>query len=234
MRTLEGILLDVDGTLVDSNDAHAHAWVKALAMSGIDAPYAKVRRLIGKGGDKLLPEVTGLSAEAPEGKRISCLRKEIFQKEHLPFLRPFPGVKEFLGRMKADGLRLAIASSAEADELGSLLEICGAADFVEARTSSDDAENSKPDPDIVEAALAKLGLPAAHVILLGDTPYDIAAGVKASVRVVGLRCGGWQDKELAGAVKIYDDIEDLLTHYAESPFNPKASASRSFSMTEES
>jgi HAD superfamily hydrolase (TIGR01549 family) len=209
---------------VDSNDAHAHAWVKALAMSGIDVPYAKVRRLIGKGGDKLLPEVTGISAEAPEGKRISRLRKEIFQKEHLASLRPFAMVKEFLARMKADGLRLAIASSAEADELDSLLEICGAADFVEAQTSSDDAENSKPDPDIIEAALAKLGLPPAQVFLLGDTPYDVAAGAKASVGVVGLRCGGWQDEELAGAVKIYDDIEDLLTHYAGSPFSPAATS----------
>jgi HAD superfamily hydrolase (TIGR01509 family) len=224
MAKLEGILLDVDGTLVDSNDAHAHAWVKALAKRGIDVPFAIVRRLIGKGGDKLLPAVSGLAADSAEGEVISRLRKEIFLHEFLPSLRPFSGVKELLGRMKSEGLRLAVASSAKEDELGALLKICEAREFIEERTSSDDAENSKPDPDIIHAALTKIGLPASKVILMGDTPYDVEAALRASVGVVALRCGGWRDDDLAGATAIYDDVEDLLTHYDDSPFHRAASA----------
>src|SRR5947209_1163572 len=104
MKRLRGVLLDVDGTLVDSNDAHAHAWVEALAEHGIDVPFEKVRRLIGMGGDKLLPEVSGLREDSPEGKRISQRRQEIFQKRSLPSLWPTPGAAQLLRRLKAEGL----------------------------------------------------------------------------------------------------------------------------------
>ncbi len=219
MPRFESVLLDVDGTLVDSNDAHAQAWVWALSEHGFKVPYASVRRLIGKGGDKLLPEITGISADAPLGKAISRSRQEIFLKDFLPSLRPFPRVRELLGRLKEDGLRLAVASSAKDDELDALLDICRAREFLETRTSSDDAEHSKPDPDIIHAALGSIDLSADRVILLGDTPYDVAAGVQASVAVVALRCGGWRDEDLAGAMAIYDDVADICDHYAESPFH---------------
>jgi HAD superfamily hydrolase (TIGR01509 family) len=218
MERPTGVLLDVDGTLVDSNDAHAHAWVKALAEAGVRVEFAAVRRLIGKGGDKLLPEVSGIDAESPKGKQISERRGELFQTEYLPKLRPFPGTKDLLARMKKAGLELAVASSAKKDELGGLLEVCGADEFVKASTSSDDAENSKPDPDIVHAALDRLGHPPGRVILLGDTPYDVEAATKAGVRVVALRCGGWGDADLAGAVRVYDDPADLLARFDDSPF----------------
>lgn len=218
MERLKGVLLDVDGTLVDSNDAHAHAWVLALAESGITVPFTQVRRLIGKGGDKLLPEVGGVDAESSRGKTISKRRGEIFREEFLPGLRPFPKTKELLLRMKEIGLRLAVASSAKAAELHDLLRIGRADGLVEARTSSDDADNSKPDPDIVHAALERLRLPAAAVILLGDTPYDVEAGTRAGVEVVALRCGGWADVDLNGASAIYDSAADLLAHFESSPF----------------
>jgi HAD superfamily hydrolase (TIGR01509 family) len=213
-----GVLLDVDGTLIDSNDAHAHAWVRALAEAGVRVEYAAVRRLIGKGGDKLLPEVSGIDAESPQGKAISDRRGDIFQTEYLPKLKPFPGVKELLARMKRAGLKLAVASSAKKGELKALLKVCGADEFIEASTSSDDAENSKPDPDIVHAALRQLGHPPEVVILLGDTPYDVEASLKAGVRVVAVRCGGWGDADLGGAVRVYDDPADLLARFDESPF----------------
>jgi len=213
-----GVLLDVDGTLVDSNDAHAHAWLKALTEAGITTDFTAVRRLIGKGGDKLLPEVAGIDAESSKGKAISKRRGEIFQKEYLPKLKPFPGVKDLLTRMKRAGLELAVASSAKEDELKALLRVCGADEFIKASTSSDDAENSKPDPDIVYAAIEQLGHPAEKVILLGDTPYDVEASLKAGIRVVALRCGGWGDADLKGAVRIYDDPADLLARFDESPF----------------
>ena len=126
MEQPTGVLLDVDGTLVDSNDAHDHAWVKALAGAGVTVEFATVRRLIGKGGDKLLPEVSGIDAESDEGKAIIKRRGEIFQKEYLPTLKPFPGAKELLARMKKAGLELAVASSAKKDELKGLLDDHGA------------------------------------------------------------------------------------------------------------
>ncbi len=218
MERPTGVLLDVDGTLVDSNDAHAHAWVRALAEAGVRAEFATVRRLIGKGGDKLLPEVSGIDAESPKGKAISGRRGEIFQADYLPGLKPFPGAEKLLARMRKAGLELAVASSAKEGELERLLKVCGADAYIEASTSSDDAENSKPDPDIVHAALGRLGHPPEKVILLGDTPYDVAASRKAGIRVVALRCGGWGDADLAGAVRVYDDPADLLARFDESPF----------------
>src|SRR4051794_10402366 len=104
MRAVEGVLLDVDGTLVDSNDAHAHAWVTALAEAGVEVDFQRVRRLIGKGGDKLLPEVSGIDPESERGKQISRRRSEIFVQHYLPTLRPFPGVMQLLARLRADGL----------------------------------------------------------------------------------------------------------------------------------
>ncbi|MBN9518165.1 HAD family hydrolase [bacterium] len=215
---LTGVLLDVDGTLVTSNDAHAHAWVKALAEAGVATKFAAVRRLIGKGGDKLLPEVSGIDAKSEKGQAISKRRGEIFQKEYLPRLKPTPGAKELLARMKTAGLELAVASSAKEDELQGLLRVCGADEFIEASTSSDDAKSSKPDPDIVHAALGELGHPKETVVLLGDTPYDVEASLKAGIRVVALRCGGWGDADLKGATRIYDDPADLLARFDESPF----------------
>jgi HAD superfamily hydrolase (TIGR01509 family) len=218
MERPTGVLLDVDGTLVDSNDAHAHAWVKALAEAGVRTEFAAVRRLIGKGGDKLLPEVSGIDAESPKGKSISDRRGEIFRTEYLPNLKPLPGARELLARMKKAGLELAVASSSKKDELNGLLKVCGADEFIKASTSSDDAENSKPDPDIVHAALDRLGHPPGRVILLGDTPYDVEASRKAGVRMIALRCGGWGDADLGGAVSVYDDPADLLARFDESPF----------------
>lgn len=216
MKPVHGILLDIDGTLVDSNDAHARAWVKALAESGRPVAFETVRPLIGMGGDKLLPKVSGLDAESAEGKKITARRQEIFLNEELPRLRPCRGAADLLQRLKAGGFRLAVASSAKKDELAPLLRVCGADRVIEAATSSDDAGRSKPDPDIVHAALKEIGLPADEVALLGDTPYDVVAGRKAGVRVIALRCGGWGDADLK-ADAVYDDPADLAEHLDRSP-----------------
>jgi HAD superfamily hydrolase (TIGR01509 family) len=218
MQRPTGVLLDIDGTLVDSNDMHAQAWVRALCEAGIPVELAAVRRLIGKGADKLLPEVAGINADSEKGKAISKRRGEIFESEFLPKLRPFPGVKDLLARMRKEGLKLAVASSSEKDQLKSLLRVCGADAFIHTTTSADDAENSKPDPDIVHAALVQLSHPPEQVILLGDTPYDVEASLKAGIRVVAVRCGGWGDEDLKGAVRIYDDPADLLARFDDSPF----------------
>jgi HAD superfamily hydrolase (TIGR01509 family) len=217
MAQLRAVILDVDGTLVDSNDAHAGAWVEAFSEAGCQVDYEQVRRLIGKGGDKLMPEVSGIEKQSEEGKRISARRSAIFQQRYLPAVRAFPRTRELLERIRASGLRLVVASSAAGDELGPLLEAAGAADLVAEQTSSSDADSSKPDPDIVQAALDKAGLRPDECLMLGDTPYDVEAAGKAGVGVVALRCGGWDDKALAGALAVYANPADLLDHYDESP-----------------
>ena len=212
------IILDVDGTLVDSNDAHAHAWVEALAEQGERVPLERVRPLIGMGGDKVVPALLGLPSESPRGRDLSERRGRIFRERYLPHLRPFPAVPALLERMQACGLQLVVASSSNAEEVQSLLEIAGAAGLVGERTSVDDARHSTPDPDIVRAALEASGRAPAEVLLLGDTPYDVAAAARAGIGTVALRCGGWSYTDLAGAVSIYDDPADLLSHYDDSPF----------------
>src|SRR6266542_7147757 len=126
---LRGVLLDVDGTLIDSNDAHAHAWVLALGECGVDVQFTEVRPLIGMGGDKLLPMVAGIQEDSEKGKQISRLRGKIFESRYLPALQAFPGARALLEGMHASGLKLAAASSATKKELKSLLDICLAEDL---------------------------------------------------------------------------------------------------------
>jgi len=218
MKPLKAVLLDVDGTLVDSNDAHAQAWSEVLEENGYPSSFERVRELIGKGGDKLLPEITGLSHDSHEGKRLTKARAALFSRVYLPHLRPFPQAEALLRRLHELDLELVVASSANDDELRPLLEVCGALPYLQHQTSSDDAERSKPDPDIVQVALRKARCSAREAVLLGDTPYDVQAASKAGVRTVALRSGGHPDSALSGALAIYDDVADLLSNFEASVF----------------
>jgi HAD superfamily hydrolase (TIGR01509 family) len=211
-------VLDVDGTLVDSNDAHARAWVETGEELGHPIAFAEVRRMIGMGGDRVLPALTGLREDTPEGRRVVERRGEIFRERHLPGVRPFPGVRALLERMGRDGWRLVVASSASGEDLEALLAAAGVEDLVEERTSSSDADASKPAPDILEAALRSAGVEPGEALMLGDTPYDVEASLRAGVAIVALRCGGWDGEALRGAVAVYDDPADLLLRYDGSPF----------------
>jgi HAD superfamily hydrolase (TIGR01509 family) len=212
------VVLDVDGTLVDSNDAHARAWVEAFAEEGIAVPFDRVRRAIGMGGDKLLPAVSGISEESDAGRRVSARRAELFKTRYLPHLQPCRGARDLVARLASDGFALAVASSAKADELQPLLETAGVADLVPTRTSSDDADRSKPDPDIVKAALKRTGVDRARAVMVGDTPYDVEAAARTAIAIVGLKCGGWTRADLCGAVEVYEDPADVLRQYDESIF----------------
>ena len=223
-RSLHAVLLDIDGTLIDSNDAHARAWVAAFATHGYGIPYESVRCLIGKGGDKLIPELTGLDPESAQGKAISDARAAMFRRE-LPALRPTPGARPLLERLLNDGLTLVVATSATAPEVTALLEQAGVADLIQAASSASDAAESKPDPDIVQAAVAKSRCHPSACVMLGDTPYDVEAATRARVPSIALRSGGWADAALAGAMAVYDDPADLLANYDDSPLG-RALASR--------
>lgn len=216
-RKLDGILLDVDGTLVESNDAHASAWSEALTESGRDVSAVTIRPLIGMGGDKLLPRL-GIDPESSEGRAVSKKRREIFMERHVPRLSTTRGARELVARLRREGLRLVIASSAGEDELDAMLRQVGLADLLDHTTSADDADRSKPDPDIVHAALEKACLSPQTALLLGDTPYDVEAASKAGVDTVGLLCGGWDADSLSGAIAIYEDPSDILSRFTASPF----------------
>ena len=217
-RQPKAVLLDVDGTLLDSNDAHARAWADVGDEFGFDIPFDKARRLIGMGGDKVLPELTGVEDETERGEQIKKRRTEIFMERYLADLKPTPGARAFCHRLRDDGIKLVVATSANEQEMGVLLEKAGVQDLVQGATNSDDAENSKPDPDIVQAALREAGFPAEDTIMLGDTPYDVMAANRAGVRIVAVRSGGWGDEDLRGAAAVFDDPADLLARFDESPF----------------
>ena len=208
--SLETVLFDVDGTLIDSNAAHAQAWTQALREHGVEAELLTLRRLIGMGADKLLPKVAGVTEDSERGKAIGERKKEIFSSL-LPGLRQTPGARALLEYLRGRNVTLTIATSAGGEELSALIVRAGVDDLFDKRTSSDDAEESKPDPDIVQAALAKSKARPETTVMVGDTPYDVEAAGRAGIAAIALRCGGfWPDDALAGAIAIVDHPAALL------------------------
>jgi HAD superfamily hydrolase (TIGR01509 family) len=217
VRHRVAVLFDVDGTLIDSNDAHAAAWIKAFHERDITVDPALVRRCIGMGGDKLMPEVSGIEEDSPRGVEIAKRRGEIFTHEFLPQLRPFEGARDLVASIKARGYAVVAASSANKKDLKALLAVADTDALMDDATSSDDAEDSKPDPDIIHAALKKVKVSPSAAVMIGDTPYDIEAARRAGVQTIAFRCGGWRDADLRGAIAIYDGPLDLLNNIDTSP-----------------
>ncbi len=219
MSGIRAVILDIDGTLIRSNDAHASAFVEAGAELGYEVSHDEVLRRIGMGSDRLIPEVFGVEKESEEGKRIEARKGEIFAERYLPGLRPTPGARDLLVRLRRDGLTLAVATSASPDDLEKLLDRAGVADLVPRGKSASPAEvdESKPAPDVVHAALGKAGCAPGEAIMIGDTPYDVEAAGRAGVAILAVRSGGWSDRDLEGAAAIFDDPADLLAHYDATP-----------------
>ena len=213
MTSVRGVIFDVDGTLIDSNDAHARAWVDALHEAGFEVSFERIRDMIGMGGDKIIPDVTGFDPESPEAKALAERRGKIFKEQYLPHVKAFPDVRALFERMRRDGLELSIATSAKPDELESLLRIAGVADLISEKSSHKGDERSKPDPDIVDAAIRRSGYDRAQLVMVGDTPYDVEASHRAGIPVIAFRCGGWPDDKLRGAAQIYDGAWAMLADY---------------------
>jgi HAD superfamily hydrolase (TIGR01509 family) len=214
----QGVLLDIDGTLVLSNDAHAQAWVQAFAEHGYDIPFDRVRPLIGMGGDQLIPQlVPELNPEEGTGKAISDRRKALVLNEFGPNLTAANGSRALVSKLKDSGLKVVAASSATTEELNLLLKAAHVEDLLQTATTASEVENSKPSPDLIEVALDKVQVEPSQAILLGDTPYDIQSAAKAGVGVIALRCGGFPDEQLSGAIAIYDDPADLVAQFDRSP-----------------
>jgi HAD superfamily hydrolase (TIGR01509 family) len=224
---IEAVIFDVDGTLIDSVDQHARAWLWAFARHGHDIPLLDIRAQIGKGGDQLMPVFLPPDEIEHIGEALTEERTRFFKDEYLPHLHAFPMVRELFERIKAEGKRIALASSANPDELERYARIAGIEDLVEHSTSSGDAETSKPHPDIFHAALAKLGdLDPSKAIVVGDTPWDALAAGQAGLATIGLLCGGFAEIELkdAGCLAIFGSPADLLLRYEESPLGEGAGA----------
>lgn len=214
-----GVIFDIDGTLVDSNRLHAESWAETLRSFGYEITADQVQPLIGMGGDKLLPALIGVDIESDDGKKFSEHRTRLFFRNYLPQVRAFPGTRALAERLRDDGFRLVTASSASEEELEKLLGVAGIEDLLMETTSSDDAERSKPDPDIVHAAVARIGLSPSELVMIGDTPYDVEASLRAGVRIVAVRSGGWNDRSLTGASAVYEDVAEILAGYEDSIFS---------------
>lgn len=217
---IKAIIFDIDGTLVDSVDLHARAWQEIFKKYGKDVPFDDVRQQIGKGSDQLLPVFFSKTELDEFGEKMERERGELFKREYLPRVKSFSNVRELFERVIADNKRVALASSAKGDELKSYKKIARIEDLVDEETSSEDADKSKPHPDIFQAALKKLGdVKPDEAIVVGDTPYDAEAAGKAKIKTVGVLCGGWSEQDLhaAGCIAIYRDPSDLLAHYEDTP-----------------
>lgn len=217
---LQGVILDIDGTLVLSNDAQAQAWTEAFAESGYNIPFERIRSLIGMGGDQVIPKlVPGLNDQQGEGKAIAKRRKELILNRYAQTLASARGSRDLVLKIQDAGLQLVIASSATEAELEVLLKIAQIEGLIEQATTSSDTEASKPAPDLVSVALGKLKLEPNQAVMIGDTPYDIESAGQLGVGVIAVRCGGFDDSRLAGALAIYDDPADLVAHYNSSPLS---------------
>jgi HAD superfamily hydrolase (TIGR01549 family) len=223
---IEAMLFDVDGTLIDSNYSHVLAWRDAFKSIDKDVSPEQIFPQMGKGGDQLLPVF--LSAEEIErhGKRLREVHSEIYLERYLPQVKPFPRVRELFERLRADGIRIVLASSAKKSELEGPLGELRIDDLIEATTSADEVDHSKPCPDVFAAALQKLGnVQPADALVVGDTPYDAQAAAKVCLQTIAFLSGGFREADLRsapGVIAVYRDPADLLQRYNESPLAQRA------------
>jgi HAD superfamily hydrolase (TIGR01549 family) len=209
----EAIIFDVDGTLVDSVDLHAKAWRRAFTTFGFDFDFAAIRSQIGKGGDQLMPAFLAPSHLKQWGTAIEQCQDELFGREYMNLVRGFPKVPELFEFLVARGKKIALGSSAKSKDLAIYKRAAGIEGIEMTEVTSDDAERSKPHPDIFKAALARLGLHPGRVTVVGDSPFDIEAAHRAGMTATALLCGGFPESLLtvAGAAEIYRDPEHLLS-----------------------
>jgi beta-phosphoglucomutase-like phosphatase (HAD superfamily) len=213
--TLKGMILDIDGTLVDTNAAHVEAWRRAFARLGYDVPTDRIIPEIGKGGDQLVPSVLGEDVEKRQGDVLRRLQKEEFLAlAATQRFRVFPGTEEIFPALRARDIRTALATSSDDKNLDATLASSGVdlrrlADVVVTRTAG---ERSKPAPDLVVDAVEKIGLSATECAMVGDTIYDGQACSRAGVVFLGVLSGGTPESALrvAGAQEVWEDVGHLL------------------------
>jgi HAD superfamily hydrolase (TIGR01509 family) len=225
MNHSRAVLLDIDGTLLHSGDAQAESWLRVLQDFGYPVKWGQVRARVGMGQDRLLRELCGISEESPRARRMLPIRQLLLRSRYLPKLEVLPHVREFLQRLQRAGRKVLIATSASRSEAMALLghaQLLTDFDHVVCR---EDAPQTKPAPDVVRAALERVGIRPENASFVASSPYDLAAAHTAQVPSIALRSGGWPDSALLEASAIYDDLEQLLAHFDSSPLSGDASPS---------
>ncbi len=209
-------ILDVDGTLVDSNYFHTIAWYRAMRRHGHTPPMWRIHRAIGMGSDQLVPALIGEEADARQGDDIRDAEKELYM-ELIEEVQPLEGARELIEDLKGRGHRVVLASSAKPDELDHYLDLLGARELADDWTSSGDVEHTKPDPDLVEAALGKIG--GGPSVMVGDSVWDCEAAKNAGVDTIAVLTGGFSDAELlrAGATIVFGSITQLRERLSWTP-----------------
>jgi HAD superfamily hydrolase (TIGR01509 family) len=218
------VLFDLDGTLLDSVDLHARAWQEAFARFGKRLPHAAVRSQIGKGGDQLVQAFLEPDEVEDFGDELERHRAELFERAYLPHVRPFPQAHALVARARAEGLRVGLASSCKQPELEHHLGLLELRGLVDAATTGDDVDRSKPYPDVFLACAARLGVAPPDAVAVGDSPFDAVAAARAGIPTVGLLSGGFARRALAdaGCVAVYSGPADLLLRFDGSPLAPGA------------
>jgi HAD superfamily hydrolase (TIGR01549 family) len=210
MAVTTALIVDVDGTLVDSTYEHVLAWSQAFRSQDAVVPSWRIHRAVGMGGDQLIAEVAGPDVEHRVGDRIREVEAEAYER-YLPSIVPFLGATAFLERARSLGAEVVLASSAKQRELDRYLELLDAERLGLRWTSSADVERTKPAPDLIDEALEQL--PGPDALMVGDATWDVLAAARAGLSTIGLLTGGYGEDELraAGAVAVYRELEELTT-----------------------
>jgi HAD superfamily hydrolase (TIGR01509 family) len=211
-------VLDIDGTLVDTNYQHAIAWFRAFRANGIVLPVWRIHRHIGMGGDQLVGALTDERTEKELGDRIRDEEQERYF-ELIGEVEPMAGSRELIEDLKGRGHKVVLASSAKADEVDHYLDQLDARELADAWTTSADVAATKPEPDLVHAALERIGGGAGGAVMIGDTPWDVKAATKAGVATLAVRTGGFGADELreSGALAIFESVQELREQLGETP-----------------
>jgi HAD superfamily hydrolase (TIGR01509 family) len=212
-------IVDVDGTLVDTNYQHAIAWYRAFREHDLTIPLWRIHRHIGMGGDQIVPALAGEEFAEEHGKQVRDTEKGCY-RELIGEVEPLPGARKLLERLREDGHRIVLASSAKEEELEDYLDMLDARELADAWTMSSDVEATKPEPDLVRAALDKGDADASESVMVGDSTYDCEAAERAGVRSIAVLSGGFAAQELrdSGAMAVFDSAEELLERFEETPF----------------
>jgi HAD superfamily hydrolase (TIGR01549 family) len=205
---IDTFVFDVDGTLVDTNYQHAHAWYRAFRRFDVTPALWRIHRAVGMGGDQLVEAVAGKDVEKEHGDELRSAWTEEFD-EFLGEVQPFSGAEPLLTEVRKRGLRLVLASSGQKKHVEHYLDLLNARELAEAWTTSEDAEETKPAPDLVETAMAKVQ--GVDAVMIGDSTWDAEAAKRAGLSTYAVLTGGFSVEELqeAGAKKVYDSLEEL-------------------------
>jgi HAD superfamily hydrolase (TIGR01509 family) len=203
-------ILDIDGTLVDTNYQHALAWYRAFRKHGLVLPIWRIHRHIGMGGDQLLPALSDEDFEREHGEDVREDEKDLYM-EMIGEVEPMRDARRLIAEIKRRGHTAVLASSAKDEEVEHYLDLLDARSLADGWTSSADVQSTKPEPDLVNAALQKVGADADDALMIGDTPYDVEAARRAGVPTIAVLTGGFSEAELreAGAVEVFESVAEL-------------------------